>query len=67
MSLKGFHILFIIIAILCTVGFSLWTMFASKEVVTPLLSWVGRGSAVISFVLFLYGAWFIKKSRNIIT
>jgi len=67
MSLKGFHILFIVLAILATAGFAAWTMLASKEVVTELLHWAGIVSAVISAALVVYGFWFLKKSRGIIT
>jgi hypothetical protein len=61
MSLKGFHIVFIILSILLTAGFAYWSI--ANETAVP----VGIGSAVLSVVLVVYGIFFIKKSRNIIT
>lgn len=61
MSLKGFHIVFIILSVLLTAGFAAWSF--SNETSIP----VGIGSAVLSVLLVIYGIWFVKKSRNIIT
>jgi hypothetical protein len=61
MSLKGFHIVFIILSVLLTAGFAGWAF--SNETALP----VGIGSAVLSVLLVIYGIWFVKKSRNIIT
>ena len=61
MSLKGFHIVFIILSILLTARFAYWSIV--NDTAVP----VGIGSAVLSVILVIYGIFFIKKSRNIIT
>jgi len=61
MSLKGFHIVFIIFSILLTAWFAYWSI--TNDTAVP----IGISSAVLSVVLVIYGIFFIKKSRNIIT
>ena len=61
MSLKGFHIVFIALSVLLTAGFAYWSF--ANETAIP----VGIGSAILSVALVIYGIYFIKKSRNIIT
>jgi hypothetical protein len=61
MSLKTFHIFFIILAILVTAGFAAWTF------VNQTGTGVGVFSGVCSVALVIYGIWFIRKSRHIIT
>jgi hypothetical protein len=61
MSLKGFHIVFIILSVVLTAGFAAWSF--QNDTAIP----VGIGSAVMSVLLVVYGIWFVKKSRNIIT
>ena len=67
MSLKGFHILFIVLAFLCTAGFWAWT-FVDKESARNLgAQTIGAMSGVLAVVLLVYGAWFvIKKAKTII-
>jgi len=66
MSLKHFHVFFIVLAVLCTLGFGAWALFASSELVG---TW-GRIGGVISILigagLVPYGMWFVKKSKRII-
>lgn len=61
MSLKGFHFVFIFLSILLAIGFSAWSLINNTAV--P----VGIGSAVLAVLLVIYGIWFIKKSKKIIT
>lgn len=65
MSLKHFHIIFIALAVLCTLGFAAWAI---------LIPWVDAGirglgvfSAVLGVFLIGYGLWFWNKAREIIT
>ena len=67
MSLKGFHIVFIVLAALCSLGFALWIFVAPQHVVTESLQVAGWLSGVVGVALVLYGFWFVlKKSRKII-
>lgn len=66
MSLKHFHVVFIILAILCTLGYGAWGIFTSGDV-GPLVRVSGWFSFILGIGLIFYGRWFIKKSKNIIT
>jgi hypothetical protein len=61
MSLKSFHIVFIIASFVLSGFFSLW---AFQNNVSSLL---GSISAGISVLLVVYAVNFVRKSRNIIT
>ena len=60
MSLKVFHILFIILAILLAAGCVAWA------VVNQAPAAFGIVSAIVAVALVIYGIWFLKKSRKII-
>jgi len=59
MSLKAFHILFIAISTLLAAGCSWWAFSNSITI-------FGAASAASAVALFIYGIYFIKKSRRII-
>lgn len=61
MSLKVFHVLFIIFAILLAAGCAAWSFF--YETAIPF----GIASAGVAVALVIYGVWFIRKSKKIIT
>ena len=61
MSLKVFHILFIILCTLLAAGCAAWGY--ASEMAAPFYII----SAVIAVGLIAYGCWFIRKSRRIIT
>ncbi|MHA3771104.1 hypothetical protein ACXR0O_06140 [Verrucomicrobiota bacterium sgz303538] len=61
MSLKGFHIFFIFLATLLSIGFATWSLM--NQTAVP----IGICSAVLALGLIVYGVWFVKKSKNIIT
>ncbi|MEI9896390.1 MAG: hypothetical protein WDN28_21640 [Chthoniobacter sp.] len=60
MSLKAFHILFIALATVLAAGCAWWA-FASSASAT-----FGAASAVTAVALFIYGIYFVKKSRRLI-
>ena len=67
MSLKGFHIIFIFFAVLCSAGFWVWTVMNHEAARQLNVIELGAGSGVLGAVLFLYGIWFVvKKSKTII-
>lgn len=67
MSLKGFHIIFIILAILCAFGFYGWTLWQAEAAKSLGVVGLGQGSAVTGLLLLLYGIWFVvKKYKTII-
>jgi hypothetical protein len=61
MSLKAFHIFFIIVSIVFAAGLSAW---AFKTGASDALGFVSGASSVL---LLVYGMAFLKKARSIIT
>ena len=66
MSLKAFHLLFIVLAIVlslvcATIGWNSYQISPSRAAVT-----FGIGFSILAVVMSFYGAWFLKKSRKII-
>ncbi len=65
MSLKAFHIFFIIVSTLLAVAFGVWALddFGRSG------SWahltLGLGSFIASGVLVWYGVWFLRKLRHV--
>jgi hypothetical protein len=60
MSLRGFHILFISLAILMSAGCAWWA-FANG--VAPLF---GLACVLAAVALAIYGVFFLKKSKKLI-
>jgi uncharacterized membrane protein SirB2 len=67
MSLKGFHIIFIALAVLCSFGFYGWTLWETSAARKMGVVEFGQGSAVVGTLLLIYGIWFVlKKYQTII-
>jgi hypothetical protein len=67
MSLKGFHIIFIVLSVLCTGGFWAWTRWNLETAQSLSVVGLGQASGVLGILLSFYGLWFIvKKSKTII-
>ena len=65
MSLKHFHILFIFMAILCTLGFAAWAILIPNLEMS--VRGIGWFSGFLGLELTVYGGWFWKKSKHVIT
>lgn len=61
MSLRAFHILFIILAITLTAGFGLWALRQDAAWGSPF----GFVSLVFAAVLVIYLVWFIRKIKSV--
>ena len=65
MSLRGFHILFIVISVLLFAGTALWALvLTSEESLSVTL--IGIGSVVCAIALAVYGVFFLRKARKLI-
>jgi hypothetical protein len=65
MSLKAFHIVFIVASILLTFGFAAWS-FLSFAHDGPLLHlWFGVGSLASGVILVCYSKYFLRKLKDI--
>jgi hypothetical protein len=61
MSLKAFHLVFIVLSILLAVACAAWS-FANHTAEA-----FGVGSVIVAVALVAYAFYFLRKSRNIIT
>ena len=67
MSLKTFHIFFLLVAICFDLGVLLYAFFGEPNSVTEELRSYGVGLGIIAIVLLAYGVWFVvKKAPKII-
>lgn len=66
MSLKAFHIFFIAMSIVITLGFAAWVWFGAPSDEKSSLSLMAGASGVLGLGLIGYGFHFIRKSRDII-
>jgi hypothetical protein len=66
MSLKAFHIVFIVASVLLAAGFATWSImnyFSPGGRLADLL--VGIGSAIVAVGLLIYERYFLKKTKDI--
>lgn len=61
MSLKAFHIFFIALSIILAIGCAVWAFVNGSE---PIF---GIASAIVAVGLIVYGGFFLKKAKGIIT
>jgi len=61
MSLKAFHLFFILVSIVFSAGMGIW---AFKTGASDGLGW---GSCVAAVLMLVYGVMFFNKSKSIIT
>ncbi len=67
MSLKSFHIVFIVLATLSLLGFALWAFTRGATEHGSGLGIMGGISALAGLTLAVYGVWFIvRKSGRLI-
>jgi hypothetical protein len=65
MSLKAFHVFFVIVSVLCALGFGAWSIAEYLR--------TGRGSVLLlgilgfaaAAALVWYGLWFLRKLKNV--
>jgi hypothetical protein len=66
MSLKAFHLVFIVASILLALGFAAWSLvnyFSPGGGLRDLL--VGLGAATVAVGLVFYERYFLKKLKNV--
>ena len=65
MSLKAFHIVFVIVSTILAVGFGLWAIGDYKRTADASSLVIGVASLVGGVCLVVYGRWFWKKLRGV--
>ena len=67
MSLRGFHIVFLVLAALSDLFVWNWTRTNSESIETMGIQWLQTGSGWLAVVIIAYALWFcIRKARTII-
>jgi hypothetical protein len=64
MSLKSFHIVFVVFTFLMSLFFAVWSFLIAKDV-TPISSIIGWCGVVGLVLSPLYGIYFYKKAAKI--
>ena len=69
MSLKGFHIVFIVFSTLLAIGVGAWCIWVDLVEGAPVYLTGAICSFLVAVALIVYGVWFYRKMKrlNIIT
>ena len=65
MSLKGFHIVFIIFSTLLALGVGLWCVWVDLVEDAPIYLAGAIASFVAAAALIIYGVWFYRKMKRL--
>ncbi len=65
MSLKAFHIFFIIVSTLLAFGFGVWAVDDYGRSGSSVHLALGVGSFVAAAALVWYGVWFLRKLKHV--
>ena len=65
MSLKGFHIVFIIFSTLLALGIGVWCVWVDLVEGAPIYLAGAICSFVVAVALVVYGVWFYRKMKRL--
>ena len=65
MSLKGFHIVFIIFSTLLALGCGAWCIWINLVEGAPVFIAGAVASFVVAVALVVYGVWFYRKMKRL--
>ena len=65
MSLKGFHIVFIIFSTLLALGIGAWCVWVDLVEGAPIYLAGAICSFVVAVALIVYGVWFYRKMKQL--
>ena len=65
MSLKAFHVFFVIVSTLCALGFGAWAIGDYLRTGSLGVLWLGVLSFAAAGALVWYGLWFLRKLKNV--
>ena len=65
MSLKAFHIVFIIFSTLLALGTGVWCLWVNLIAGAPIYGVSAIASFVVAIVLMAYGVWFYRKMKRL--
>jgi len=64
MSLKAFHVVFVMVSIVLGVGFAGWALTEYRRTGDREFIWWACGSLVGALGLIVYGRWFLNKLKG---
>jgi hypothetical protein len=65
MSLKAFHIVFIIFSTLLASGTGVWCLWVNLVAGAPIYVAGAAASFVVAIALMVYGVWFYRKMKRL--
>ena len=65
MSLKAFHVFFVIVSTVCALFFGAWCVMRSSQGGGGAYLIAAAASGVIAVVLTIYGFWFLRKLKDV--
>jgi hypothetical protein len=66
-SLKAFHVFFIVISTLCALMLGVWGVMEHSRSGNGGALFIGIGGFAAAVVLVVYGLWFLRKLRGVST
>jgi hypothetical protein len=65
MSLKAFHVFFVVVSVLCALGFGAWAVSDYLRTGSSGALWMGILGFVAAAALVWYGIWFLRKLKDV--
>lgn len=65
MSLKAFHVFFVVLSVLCALGFGAWSIADYLRTGSGGVLALGILGFVGAAALVFYGFWFLRKLKNV--
>ena len=65
MSLKTFHVFFVIVSVLCALGFGAWSIAAYLRTGQVGTLALGIAGFIAAAALIWYGIWFLRKLKGV--
>ena len=65
MSLKAFHIVFIVVSTLLALGTGIWCLWVNLVTGAPIYVVGAVASFVVAILLMVYGFWFYRKMKRL--
>jgi hypothetical protein len=65
MSLKAFHIVFIIFSTLLALGTGVWCLWVNLVAGAPIYVMGAIASFIVAILLLVYGFWFYRKMKRL--
>jgi hypothetical protein len=64
-SLKAFHVFFVIVSVLCALGFGAWAVGDYLRTGKGTVLALGILGFIAAIALVWYGVWFLRKLKNV--